>query len=168
MNRRSPFKLSAMCTKVKKRAHRFGNCCKEHGHRWKLTLVWRSSVHHIHAEPFIRSPPIYSTGRMNSYANPSSDIDQHPRTIPITSPESPSASTTASSDNISTAPSGLSSEIYGESISSRQLGLPVESTNTRMSQSTKQGPFTQHKRFFFEDGNITFLVRSVYPNAMLH
>ncbi|KAF8483701.1 hypothetical protein DFH94DRAFT_690169 [Russula ochroleuca] len=97
---------------------------------------------------------------MSPYADPSPDIDQHPLTIPITGPESPSASTIVSSASINTA-LVLSSEITGEGISSRSSGLPVESTNTRIPQSTKQGPFTQHKRFFFEDGNITFLVDGI-------
>lgn len=88
--------------------------------------------------------------------HPSPDVDQH---LPITIPESPSASTVVSSDTINTAPSGLSSEILGESISPRSSVFPDGSGNTRTSQSTQLGQFTQHKRFFFEDGNITFLVR---------
>jgi hypothetical protein len=97
---------------------------------------------------------------MSPYADPGPDIDQHPRVIPITRLESPSI--IVSSDSIDAALSGLSSEINGETVSPPSPGLPVESTSAGIPQSTKQGPFTQHKRFFFEDGNITFLVRSVY------
>jgi len=93
--------------------------------------------------------------------HPSPDTDQHPRAIPIAIPESPSASTIVSSDTINTLPSGLSSEILRDSISSRSLGSPDESTNTKSSQSIQLGPFTQHKRFFFDDGNITFLVDGI-------
>lgn len=106
---------------------------------------------------------------MSPYVHPSPDTDQGPlaRAIPITIPESPSASTivTVSSDTtINTAPSGLSSEILRGSISSPSFELPDrdESPNTtKTSQSTQSGPFTQHKRFFFEDGNITFLVDGI-------
>lgn len=99
--------------------------------------------------------------------HPGPDIDQHPRAIPITIPESPSASTIVSSDttSINTALSGLSSEILRGSISSPSLGLPDEPTNTPRSQSIQLGPFTQHKHFFFEDGNITFLVRYLRRNT---
>ncbi|KAI0001020.1 hypothetical protein BJV77DRAFT_972136 [Russula vinacea] len=90
--------------------------------------------------------------------SPSPDIE-HPQTVPITRPESPS--TIDSSDSIDTALSGLSSEITEETISPPSPSLPVEPTNTGIPQSTKQGPFTQHKRFFFEDGNITFLVDGI-------
>jgi hypothetical protein len=102
---------------------------------------------------------------MSPYVHPGPDTDQHARAIATSIPESPSsASTTVSSDTINTAPSGLSSEILRESVSPRSLSeSPDESTNTKtsqpQSQSTRVGPFTQHKRFFFEDGNITFLVR---------
>ena len=96
---------------------------------------------------------------MSPYVHPSPDIDQHPRDISVTIPKSPSVSTVVSSDTINTIPSGLSSEILRGSTSSPSSGLPDESTNTKSSQSTQPGPFTQHKRFFFEDGNITFLVR---------
>jgi len=93
--------------------------------------------------------------------HPSPDLDEHPRSISITIPKSPSASTIVSSDTLNTAPSGLSSEILRGSTSSPSLGLPDESTNTKTSQSTQLGTFTQHKRFFFEDGNITFLVDGI-------
>src|SRR5216684_8661465 len=99
---------------------------------------------------------------MSPYAHPGLDMAQHPQTVPITGPESPSASTIVSSDTIITAPSDLSSEIIGESLSSRSLGLSVKSTDTSIPRSTQYGSFTPHKRFFFEDGNITFLVRSVW------
>jgi hypothetical protein len=104
---------------------------------------------------------------MSPYVHPGPDIDQHPRAIPITIPESPSASTIVSSDttSINSALSGLSSEILRGSISSPSLGLPDESTDTIPSQSTQLGPFTQHKRFYFEDGNITFLVRYLRRNT---
>ena len=105
---------------------------------------------------------------MSPYVHPSPDVDQYSQAIPTTIPESPlSASTIVSSDTINTAPSGLSSEILRGSISSRSSGLVVvpdeSTTNTQTSPSAqKLGPFTQHKRFFFEDGNITFLVRFTF------
>ena len=40
MNCRTPFKLSAMCKKVKKRAHTFGSCCRCLQHNW-------INVHHV-------------------------------------------------------------------------------------------------------------------------
>ncbi|KAI0268463.1 hypothetical protein BGY98DRAFT_1019450 [Russula aff. rugulosa BPL654] len=83
---------------------------------------------------------------MSPYVHPSPDIDQPPRAMSMTIPDSPSASTIRD-------PRG--------SISSQSLGLPDESTDTKTSQSIQLGPFTQHKRFFFEDGNITFLVDGI-------
>ncbi|KAH9965449.1 hypothetical protein BC827DRAFT_857254 [Russula dissimulans] len=95
---------------------------------------------------------------MSPYVHPSPDKDQH---TPIGSPVSPSGYTVAS-DIIDTVPSSLSSLILGDNVSSRPLSSPgVESIDANTPLSAKPGPFSWHKRFFFEDGNITFLVDSI-------
>ncbi|KAI0295261.1 hypothetical protein BC826DRAFT_1009140 [Russula brevipes] len=84
--------------------------------------------------------------------SPSPGADQNPPVaFPTATPQSPSA---ASFDTIDTLPSSLSSMIIGENFSAQSSGVAVESMDT-------PGPFTLHKRFFFEDGNITFLVDGI-------
>jgi len=91
--------------------------------------------------------------------SPSPGADQNPPVaFPTATPQSPSA---ASFDTIDTLPSSLSSMIIGENFSPQLSGVPVESVDTSAPQSAKPGPFTLHKRFFFEDGNITFLVDGI-------
>jgi len=95
---------------------------------------------------------------MSPYVHPSPDKDQHPPTL---SPVSPSGYTIAS-DIIDTVPSSLSSMILEDNVSSRPMSSPgVESMDLNTPLSAKPGPFSLHKRFFFEDGNITFLVDSI-------
>jgi len=103
---------------------------------------------------------------MSPYVHPSPDKDQHPSTA--VSPVSPSGYTVAS-DIIDTVPSSLSSMIIGDNVSSRSLSSPgVESMDANTPLSVKPGPFSLHKRFFFEDGNITFLVRPICPDTELY
>jgi hypothetical protein len=96
---------------------------------------------------------------MSPYVIPSpSPVADHnpPVAFPTATPQSPSA---ASFDTIDTLPSSLSSMIVGEDFSAQSPGVPVESMDTSAPQSAKPGPFTLHKRYYFEDGNTTFLVR---------
>ena len=53
MNCRTPFKLSAMCKKVKKRAHTFGSCCNG-SRNWVLREDHTDSLMRIHhyAQPW--------------------------------------------------------------------------------------------------------------------
>lgn len=93
-----------------------------------------------------------------------SDIDQRSPTASTTIPDSPSTSAILSLDTIDTAPLSDPSAITVENVPVKPWGLPVESTTTTLPQSAVPGPFTLHKRFFFEDGNITFLVRPICPD----
>jgi hypothetical protein len=101
---------------------------------------------------------------MTSQKSVNSPEDQQSPTASTTIPDSPSTSAILSLDTIDTAPPRDSSAITGETVSVKPWGLPVESTNTTSPQSAAPGPFTLHKRFFFEDGNITFLVRPICPD----
>jgi hypothetical protein len=103
---------------------------------------------------------------MSPYVHPSPDKDHHPPTL---SPVSPSGYTVAS-DIIDTVPSSLlSSMIIGDNVSSRPLSSPgVESMDANTPLSAKPGPFSLHKRFFFEAGNITFLVRPICSDTALY
>jgi len=99
-----------------------------------------------------------------SQGDSSSDINEHLPTVSADTAESPSTSTSISSGSIDTALlSDLDpSEINTRSISLHTWDLPVELTSTRSLQSAVPGTFTLHKRFFFEDGNITFLVHPMF------
>ncbi|KAI9508388.1 hypothetical protein F5148DRAFT_916261 [Russula earlei] len=100
---------------------------------------------------------------MTPYVHPSPDgsNDQRPPAISPTTPISPSAYTIVSSDIIDSVPSSLSGMSILEDDSATTPGESLEPMDTSTPPSAKPGPFSLHKRFFFEDGNVTFLVEGI-------
>ena len=105
--------------------------------------------------------------RMSPYVVPDHGAEQCPQTI--LSPTSSTGSTVISFGSLDSVQANL---ILEDDVPEKPPGSEEGSVNTSVppSSTLAHRPYTQrkHKRFFFDDGNITFLVRLSHPHADIY